>query len=411
MKRMRELNSADRRERTILILFVLAAVILVAVWAFLVGTRYGFRKDQGRTNPQQSGTKRVIDQADMLTDEQERALEEKIAQTQEKIRADIVIVILNESLEARYPDLIYSRVDETGAYEGIRRYAESYWVENGFGGNEPGNTGNGIIMVDNVYRESNGWVYNWVAGAGDMRFSVGDSTCEKLSQAFTDRLRYGDLPPYTQLYADALMEFVSDCGSFGYSVRGMLGWQLFTPRVMFAVITSSLVVTIAAGAVILFLLGLMVWHLQYNGRQRKRAAHRKNRRSSIFTGTAGAAVLFLLANVFIAMSEKNAVISVIIVFAVVIGMLLYHFLLSPKKDGEKEKKVRKGAPFARRDPLDMNYRVTGKSDHLVRHYTTSYTESESSGGGGLSGGGGFSGGGGGFSGGGGGGFSGGGSHR
>jgi hypothetical protein len=176
------------------------------------------------------------------------ALEEKIAQTQEKIRADIVIVILNESLEARYPDLIYSRVDETGAYEGIRRYAESYWVENGFGWNEPGNTGNGIIMVDNVYRESNGWVYNWVAGAGDMRFSVGDSTCEKLSQAFTDRLRYGDLPPYTQLYADALMEFVSDCGSFGYSVRGMLGWQLFTPRVMFAVITSSLVKAAMFGA-------------------------------------------------------------------------------------------------------------------------------------------------------------------
>ena len=92
----------------------------------------------------------------MLTDEQEQALEKKIAAAEKGISADIVIVIMNESIEAKYPDLVYMRSDESDAYEGIKRYTESFWLDKGFGWNEAGNTGNGIIMVDNIYRESNG---------------------------------------------------------------------------------------------------------------------------------------------------------------------------------------------------------------------------------------------------------------
>ena len=89
-------------------------------------------------------------------------------------------------------------------------------------------------------------------------------------------------------------------------------------------------------------------------------------------------------------------------------MLVGASSVSTGGQNKKGKKEKDGAPFAQRDLLHPDsYRVTDSKDTFVRHYVTSYTESDSSSGGG--GGGGFSGGGGG--GGGGGGFSGGGSHR
>ena len=261
MKRMSEMNTADRGMARTLVLIIAGTIALVALWAAVIGTKVGFGVIQGRTNPQQNGTRRVIDRADMLTDEQEAALEKKIASVERAISADIVILIMNESIEEKYPDLIYSRSDETGAYNGIKRYTEEFWMDQGFGWNEPGNTGNGIIMVDNIYRESNGWVYNWVAGAGDLRFSVGDENCQELSQSFTDRLPYGDMPRYSQTYADALMAFVEDCSTFGLKLRGMLGWKLYTPDNMFAVITSSIAATIAVFIILCVIFGRMIWHL------------------------------------------------------------------------------------------------------------------------------------------------------
>ncbi len=268
MKKMNELNSADRRERKFLIAFLAVTVLLVVFWITVIAVKVGFGQLRGRTNSQQDGTARVYDYADMLTDAQEEALEEKIDEVQKRISADIVIVIINESLEEKYPDLVYSKYDETDAYRGIQRYAESFWIEQGFGWNEAGNTGNGIIMVDNIYRESNGWVYNWVAGSGDLRYSVGDSSCEDLSQTFTNRLPYGDMPHYSQTYADALTGFVEDCDSFGSMVKGMLGWSLFTPSTMYAVIASSFLASVVVIVMLVLIFGLMLWHLSYNGKRK-----------------------------------------------------------------------------------------------------------------------------------------------
>lgn len=395
MKKMSELNSADREKRMLLLAFVLVTVCLVAIWAGVIAVKVGFGKSKGRTNPEQQGTARVYDYGDMLTDSQEQMLEEKIAEVQEKISADIVIVILNESLAEKYPDLHYSQSDETDAYRGIRRYAESFWVENGFGWNEPGDNGNGIIMVDNIYREPNGWVYNWVAGAGDLRYSVADNKCEDLSQAFTDRLPYGDMPHYDQTYANALYQFVEDCGSFGSMVRGMLGWSLFTPKMLYTVLTSSLVTSVVVGIILVILFGLMFWHLSYNGKQRSPSG------GGSLMGMGG---IFLIAAVVITVLISF---TVGIVLIAIIAVVMIFNVVRKKTVGVKKTK----APFAATDILEPDsYRVTDKEDQFLRVYTTSYTvhhdSGGSSGGGGFFGGGGFSGGGGG-----GGGFSGGGSHR
>ena len=410
MRRISEMNTADRGMARTRIFFMAGTILLVALWAAVIGSKVGFGVIKGRTNPQQSGTKRVLDWADMLTDEQEEALEKKIASAEKAISADIVILIMNESIEEKYPDLIYMRSDETDAYKGIRRYAEEFWVDQGYGWNEPGDTGNGIIMVDNIYRESNGWVYNWVAGAGDLRFSVGNDNCQELSQSFTDRLPYGDMPRYSQTYADALMSFVDDCSTFGLKLRGMLGWRLYTPASIFATITSSIAATIAVFIILCILFGRMIWHLHYNGRQKKDKSAKK-KSGSFLAGLGGTVVMMG----FFILASYNTFTAVAAVFAAVIIYLVVAALKgkqesddSDKKKGKKGEKA--GAPFARKIMLAPDaYDIVRKDNRLVRRYTTSYTESDSSSsGGGFSGGGG----GGGFSGGGGGGgFSGGGSHR
>lgn len=259
----RELNSADRRERRILVTCLLVTAALIVLWAVLMGVKIGFSsKLQPRTNTRQEGTDRVYDYAGMLTDDQKEQLEEKIAAAEEKMKADLVIVIINESLEKKYPDLIYMKSDETDAYRGIQRYAESYWDENGFGWNKPGDEGNGIIMVDNIYRESNGWVYNWVAGSGDLRYSVGDHSCEELSQKFTDRLPSGDLPPHSWTYFQSMMQFVSDCEEISSDMHTVMSWKAYTPGGIALALTSSLTAFIVVLALESVILGRMFWQLR-----------------------------------------------------------------------------------------------------------------------------------------------------
>ena len=55
----------------------------------------------------QEPTERVYDYADMLTEEEEQSLREYIAECEEKIQADIVIVTISESVEydLQDPDL------------------------------------------------------------------------------------------------------------------------------------------------------------------------------------------------------------------------------------------------------------------------------------------------------------------
>lgn len=399
MKRMRDMNTADRNMTRTLVFVIIGTIALVALWALVISVKVGFGVLKGRTNPEQEGTPRVYDYADMLTDEQEEKLEKKIQAAQRGISADIVIVIMNESIEAMYPDLIYMRSDETDAYRGIRRYTESFWIDRGFGWNEAGNTGNGIIMVDNIYRESNGWVYNWVAGAGDLRFSVGNDNCEELSQSFTDRLPAGDMPRYSQVYADALMAFVDDCSTFGRKIRGMLGWRLYTPDVMIATIGSSLIATIIVLVALCVIFGRMVWHLYYNGMQKKERSRRKKGKMGVLAGLGGTIAMTVLYALFAASPVLGGVGLVV--------MIVVYCAMDSRRSGKQDRKPEEiREPFARRSMLAPDiYRITRQEDRLVRRYTTSYTES--SGGGSSGGGGGFSGGGGG----GGGGFSGGGSHR
>ena len=396
----RPTNRADRRERRILIAFIAAAVLCVTVWAIVVGTKVGFGRGRERTNPQQSGTARVYDYADMLTDSQEQQLEEQIGEAEQKIRADIVIVIIDESLEEKYPDLHYYSWDETDAYTGIRRYAESFWTEKGFGWNKAGDEGNGIIMVDNIYRESNGYVYNWVAGAGDLRYSVGNTDCQKLSQRFTDRLPMGDMPKYSQEYADALMSFVTDCVKTGSRIHKILSWSAFTPAGVIAAMTSSAMAFIAGAAVLSVLMGRMLWQMNYSGKQRS-AKKKEGKGWTVLWVLIWIGIILLM----VAFPQVFGVAFIILFFGILFISIFGSALGLDKKDKkQKKREPQKEAPFRIKEPIEPDqFTVTGNQDQYMGSY---FVSNASGGGGGHS-----SGGGGGHSSGGGGGFSGGGSHR
>lgn len=412
MRKEKHYNSADLRERKILTGYIAVTAVLVLLWILVTAVKYGFSEpSRERTNPEQSGTARVYDYADMLTDEQEMYLETRIAEVEEQILGDIVIVTENQSFEELY-GAVYDSEDEDSAYDCIRRYANSFWDEGGFGWNVPGDRGNGIIMVDNVYRESNGYVYNWVAGSGDMRHKVGNNACQKLSEAFTERLPstkgLDDLAlQYTDEYYNALMAFLDDCERFGELVKGTQGWAAFSPSGVSKNIGSSFIYVI-----ILVVILAVLFFVRMNAIRAADPDYSKAGIDGIARGgtpkwhlnVSGAVTTIIISvAVLIGAVTEMAWISVLGIIAVV--LLRNGFKKSADKAKEEpmgEDKGKAGVQgvfkgknkkrgFSVKEALEPEaFDYTRTEDTFVRTYTTSVTHSDSSSGGG---GGGHSGGG------------------
>lgn len=114
-----------------------------------------------RTNTKCETAQRVFDYADVLTDREEKKLEKLIAKREKQTGCDIVLVTLCESLEeyAREiePDVPYNQF--------VRIFAEEFYEENNFGYNKP--DGDGVLLVDNWFREADGHIHTWLWPAGN----------------------------------------------------------------------------------------------------------------------------------------------------------------------------------------------------------------------------------------------------
>lgn len=113
-----------------------------------------------RNNDECTTTERVFDHADVLSDKEEEKLRKLIAKREKQTGCDIVIVTLNESLKE------YARkYDPSAEYsEFTMIYADNFCDEHKFGYNKP--QGDGVLLLDNLYRESNGSVYTWMTTTG-----------------------------------------------------------------------------------------------------------------------------------------------------------------------------------------------------------------------------------------------------
>lgn len=127
---------------------------------------------------------RVFDYGDVLTDEQEESLSSLIEKRQRQTGCDIVLVTLNESLK--------EYAGEGVPYdEFVKVYAEHFYDDNQFGYNVPG--GDGVLLVDNWFREDDGKIYTWLCTTGKVREVYGSSQTDHL---LDEVYRYVEKNPY-----------------------------------------------------------------------------------------------------------------------------------------------------------------------------------------------------------------------
>ena len=119
---------------------LMAITIFVAVARAIIPGEIYVRKNT------EAPEERVFDYADVLTNSEERDLEELIAKREKQIGCDIVLVTIDESLYDIYG--ITEDTDYNWEWS-ITEYAESFFIDNGFGYNVAGQNGDGALLLHN----------------------------------------------------------------------------------------------------------------------------------------------------------------------------------------------------------------------------------------------------------------------
>ena len=140
--------------------------ILLASMCVVYATKHK-ASDSGnavRVNKVCTETERVFDYADVLTDKEEQDLRDLIAEREKQTQCDIVLLILNESLED------YAKQYDPNAYgsDWAMIKADNFYDEHGFGWNkyQESDDGDGVLLLDNWYRESDGKIHTWFSTSG-----------------------------------------------------------------------------------------------------------------------------------------------------------------------------------------------------------------------------------------------------
>ena len=126
------------------IYYIIFAVLLVLT-GIVALVRFLPAEEKGRQN-MECPVERVYDYADVLTAEEENALREQIAEAEERIECDLVLVTIRESVLDIYG---YEENTDVNWEAAIERYADDFYDENLYGYNMV--HGDGAILVDNWY--------------------------------------------------------------------------------------------------------------------------------------------------------------------------------------------------------------------------------------------------------------------
>ena len=150
-----------------------------------------------RTNDETTTTQRVFDYGNVLTTDQEAQLEKLIATREKQTNSDIIIVTLDESLEQ------YAKNYDSSAYgnDYTMIYADNFYEQYVFGYNEP--YGNGVMLVDNWYREADGSIYSWMLTSGNAMDKYSSSQIDDIlnkSLENVDADPYGAYTKFVNLY-------------------------------------------------------------------------------------------------------------------------------------------------------------------------------------------------------------------
>ena len=205
--------------------FIITAVLLV-IW--LIGT-FAFKHGENVTyvsgnTERVYGSQRVFDFGDQLTDDEESELSAKISEAESLTALDIVIVTLNESLENYEPEYRSKYTMEITPDKYVMVYADKFWEDGKFGFDKPqvlnGKTdsGDGVILVDNVYREADGHIYTWMGTTGKAQERYSDYDIDYCLDVFYEEVEYD----YYQACVDFVEQIVKDNTSSYNEFEGLL---------------------------------------------------------------------------------------------------------------------------------------------------------------------------------------------
>lgn len=198
------------------IYFALAVMILILLSVNGVHGMAAKAKYNERTNTECKTTQRVFDYADVLSDKEEQKLTDLIAKREKQTGCDIVLVTLNESLKE------YAREIEPGvAYnEFVRVFSEQFYEENNFGYDKA--NGDGVLLLDNWYREDDGRVYTWFCTTGIVKDTYSSADIDHI----LDRVyQYVEKDPY-RAYKTYINDFYAD-------MMGMRVFHADVPKALF----------------------------------------------------------------------------------------------------------------------------------------------------------------------------------
>lgn len=192
--------------------FLVCGIIIVICLIPIISFNAKNSKSSERVNEVCTETERVFDYADKLTDEEEDSLRALIAEKEQEAKCDIVLLVMDEPLE----EYAYQYDPDSYGEEWTMIKADNFYDENGFGWNKhvESDDGDGVILLDNWYRESDGAIHTWLSTSGSVQ--------ERYSSGMIDRLLdrvYSYLPaenpdPY-QAYAAYVETIAEDMSGAG----------------------------------------------------------------------------------------------------------------------------------------------------------------------------------------------------
>lgn len=184
-----------------IVLGVLAVIFFVKMGIDAVGNL----KPRGNN---QAPAERVYDGADVLTDEEEQKLRERIADCERTYHIDLVLVTINEDVESQgYWDTV------------MMNKADDFYDQNNYGYNKV--HGDGALLLDNWYEDENGsQMGSWLSTCGLVMDRMGDYEIDRVLDEVYYRVEDNPYAAY-KAYIDEVCEIVDEG-----SVNLQIPWAL-----------------------------------------------------------------------------------------------------------------------------------------------------------------------------------------
>ena len=187
------------------VLFILFAIVLVVFIVALIMKKPNEEKVYTRTNTQCKTEERVFDYADVLTDAEEDALRQMIAEKQDEIGCDIVLVTISD------PDYAGDNA--------MMNYADDFYDDNMFGYDEP--WGDGALYLNNFLGIGNS--YSWFSTCGRVENRYSSSMIYDLIDDICYNVNRDPFGSY-QLYINSLANTMSSNSSLDVEIPTFAIW-------------------------------------------------------------------------------------------------------------------------------------------------------------------------------------------